>query len=242
MTSSDPRPRRRPAAPAFLVALLALGSWPLAAEEAGEIRSFAVVHRPLEDAYAQVWPLLSDHAEVRMIRAEKRLEVRDDAVRLEAVARALLAFDVAPRLVRLNVRAIRGEKRDAAVVDPPAAGVPGVPRDVRELLGFNVFETIGSVDLAVREGSAAGSPLGPADGFRVEVELGAVDPRAGTIEVKLLSFDRGREDPAGVFTYTPVFRFREDLASGRPRVLCATPGGENRYRRALFLVVTGSVE
>ena len=203
MTSSD-RGRAPAGRARVLVALLALGRGRLAAEEAA--RDAELRRRP-PPARGGLRPGLAAALGSRRGADDPGREAaRGPGRRRPPRGGGAGAARVRRRAAPGAAQRPRGPRREArrGGGDPRGAPAsPGVPRDVRELLGFNVFETIGAVDLAVREGGAAGSTLGAGDGFRVEVELGAVDPRAGTIEVKLLSFERGREDRRRRVVYTP---------------------------------------
>lgn len=226
-----------------LLAHLASAETPVPSVE----RSFVLLNRPVDDAYRLVAPLLSPLAEVRVARAESRLTVRDEAAIVARVAEAIVAFDVARRMVQVSVRVVRGERREVPDTGLASAHDAGIPPNVGKLLRYNTYDIVGEVDLAIEEEGSGSALLGRDGALRVDARLGRVSPGDGVIALEQLSLsqrvggapiagDRAATSAAGATdAFRTLIAWSEELHEGRSRVLFATPGANDR--RALFVIV-----
>ena len=212
----------------LFVLLPAAGFWPnrMIGPDAIEERSFVIIHRPLDEAYNVISPLLSDQAAVLVVRSREpdRRSGREGIAWTKPPRRfRCLMSRRGPWFSRCNV--VKGEKREIA---EPRLETEGVPRDVRELLGYNAYRVPwrGRYRCSSREAPRCKSPgsrrpFSHRRGTWCLQRSRKARSRCGACRSRESSSGR-----KGEAVYRPLVQFSEELRSGQPRVLCAYPGSQ----------------
>src|SRR5262245_43941017 len=111
------------------------------------VRTFQFKYKDAEKATAVIKPMLSPEGSISIQAGTSALVVSDRPENLKEIAAALVKFDAAPQMFRLDVRIIAAS-RDGS------GSVPAELKDLAPklaLLRFNTVESLGSADMTGRE-------------------------------------------------------------------------------------------
>lgn len=171
--------------------ILALASALAAQPPAGPgeilLRAYTLKYQSASEAVTLVYPLLSPKGTVELQPSGNTLVVRDTAEALRKIMPVLRAYDHPPRPLRLEVSVVRASR---AAVSPQTqhSDLPeGLTKQLRDLLGYDNFETQASAQLSGVEGQRVIYELGPE--YRVSFRFGTLENQ----RVKLSSFRISRQ-------------------------------------------------
>ncbi len=202
----------------------------LAADQ--ELRVFQLHFRPARDAAALVEPLLSADGSVLLQPSLNAITVRDSAVVLERVARALASWDVAPAAYKVRIRLLLANT-DPQPPGQPAPLIEGIGSELRELFHFTNYQEVATLQVTASDGSVVELAAGDRYHLRFTVRGVPQDPdRVQLAQLQLSRRDRGAND---VETLHPLVRATVTLLVKQPSVL----GGarSENANQALFLVL-----
>ena len=192
--------------------------------------SRTLLHQPVAEAVALVYPLLSDDGRVEVRPGDNALVVRDLPAVVARVAALLDDFDHPALGVDLEVRIV-GAGPDGESGAAPSGLPPELVARLKELLRFSSYRLMAAARLAVAEGSEVSRRLG--DEYRVDFRMGRLEADR---RIKLHGFRifRGaeREEPK------PLIHTNINLRLDQPMVLglARTEASE----RALMVVLNCS--
>jgi hypothetical protein len=176
---------------ASFLCILALASALAAQPPAGPgeivLRAYTLKHQTASEAVILVYPLLSPKGTVELQPSGNTLVIRDTAEALRRIMPVLRAYDHPPRPLRLEVSIVRASR---AVVSPQTqhSDLPeGLTKQLRDLLGYDNFETQAAAQLSGVEGQRVIYELGPE--YRVSFRFGTLEGQ----RVKLSSFRISRQ-------------------------------------------------
>jgi hypothetical protein len=225
---------------AALVALL-LGAGrapasPTPAAEPDVVRVFTLQHRKAEEVFPVVRPLLTARGSIALQPALNTLTVRDAAVAVERIARAVGAFDVPPRGFSVSVALLRAttDPSPRAAPTPVAEQIRGVGARLRKLFSFTEYTPLDEVVLQGLEGEPVSWSLGGSYRIDFLLESGGRD----VVRLRNLVLSRVRHDEKGRETVRDVARTSINLRMNEPFVLGV--GREEGGAAALFLVLSAS--
>src|SRR5579864_202795 len=189
------------------------------------VRTFTFHYKDADKAAAMIKSLMSDEGTMSIQPATNALVVTDRAENLRTIARALVAFDTPPQAFRITVRLVGASR----------AATPGkVPDDLKDIapkLGifrFNSFESLGSADVAGREGDPGIVTL--PTGYRADFKFGDYDPASESIKISDFRMSKLQDDQL-----TPLLKTTLNLRVGETYIFGATKNPQSE--RALMIVL-----
>jgi hypothetical protein len=191
------------------------------------VQTFQFKHRQAEKAAAAIKSLMSAEGSVTIQASTNALIVTDKPENLKEILAALQKFDVPPVAVRLNVRVLT-----AGRVPAESARIAPEVKDIApklSILRYNLLESVGTVDIAGREGEPGIVEL--ENGYRAEFKFGEYDVASDTIRVTDFKLSRRRGDQLNQVLKTTL-----NLKIGLTNVMGAARDPESD--RALIIVVT----
>jgi hypothetical protein len=164
---------------------VALALTPALAAQSGEVvvQAYTFQHQRADEAMGLVSPLVSSKGSIELQRGSNTLVIRDVPAALARIVPVLKSFDHPPRPLRLEVLFVRASR---AVVSPQVqhSDLPeAMTRQLRNLLGYDVFETQARAQLGGLEGQSVVYEVG--QDYRVSYRFGTVMPDQ---RVKLSNF------------------------------------------------------
>jgi hypothetical protein len=198
---------------------------PREGEKALTVRTFQFKYKEADKATAVVKPLLSPEGSISIQAGSNALVVTDRPEALKEIAAALVKFDAAPQLFRLDVRIVAAS-RDGS------GNVPAELKDIAgklALLRFNTVESLGSADMSGREGDPGTVSL--QSGYRADFKIGDYDPASDTLRVNDFKVSKMVGDQL-----TQVLKMSMNLKLNQTVILGATKVANSQ--RALMIVVT----
>jgi len=198
---------------------------PREGEKALTVRTFQFKYKDADKATAVVKPLLSPEGSISIQAGSNALVVTDRPEALKEIAAALVKFDAAPQLFRLDVRIVAAS-RDGS------GNVPAELKDIAgklALLRFNTVESLGSADMSGREGDPGTVSL--QSGYRADFKIGDYDPASDTLRVNDFKVSKMAGDQL-----TQVLKMSMNLKLNQTVILGATKVANSQ--RALMIVVT----
>jgi hypothetical protein len=198
---------------------------PREGEKALTVRTFQFKYKDADKATAVVKPLLSPEGSISIQAGSNALVVTDRPEALKEIAAALVKFDAAPQLFRLDVRIVAAS-RDGS------GNVPAELKDIAgklALLRFNTVESLGSADMSGREGDPGTVSL--QSGYRADFKIGDYDPASDTLRVNDFKVSKMVGDQL-----TQVLKMSMNLKLNQTVILGATKVANSQ--RALMIVVT----
>ena len=187
---------------------------------------YKLEHQPVGEAANLIYPLLSKRGRLELRPGEGTLVIHDERSALDRIIPLLDEFDQPARQMDLSVEIVSAEGRGGELV--AGQGLPPeLVRRLHELLGYDHYQLIASVQLDVREGLEVTQDVNSR--YRVEFRIGRVQADR---RVKLNNFKVLRQDDAGL---RQLIHTNLNLWLDRPLVLglARTESSE----RALMIVV-----
>jgi len=194
-------------------------------EKALTVRTFQFKYKEADKAMAVIKPMLSAEGSISIQAGSNALVITDRPETLKEIAAALVKFDTAPQLFRLDVRIVSAS-RDGA------AKVPDELKDIAPklaLLRFNSVENMGSADMQGREGDPGTVTL--QSGYRADFRIGEYDPATDTLRINDFKLSKMAGDQL-----TQVMKMSMNLKLNQTVILGATKVVSSQ--RALMIVVT----
>lgn len=189
------------------------------------VRTFTFHYKDADKAAAVIKSLMSEEGTMAIQPATNALVVTDRADNLRAIAKALAQFDTPPQAFRITVRLV-GASHAAA-----ASKVPDDLKDIAPKLGmfrFNSFESLGSADVAGREGDPGIVTL--PTGYRADFKFGDYDPASDSIKVSDFRLSKLQDDQL-----TPLLKTTLNLRVGETYIFGAIKNPQSA--RALMIVL-----
>ena len=143
-----------------------------------QILAYSLEHRPVSEALALIRPLLTTRGTVEEQRRGNTLVVRDEASVLGRVSKALAAFDLPPKDLRLHIQVVQAGPELKSVVSPPVPTVsagelsPELEAKLRGVLRYEDYQVLAQADVPSKEGQPVNYSLG--DDYEVSYRLGQV--------------------------------------------------------------------
>lgn len=165
--------------------LVVLALTPPLAAQSGEVvvQAYTFQHQRADDAMVLVSPMVSRKGSIELQRGSNTLVIRDVQAVIARIVPVLRSFDHPPRSLRLEVLFVRatrvmvsGQVQHSDLPEP-------LTRQLRDLLGYDIFETQARAQLAGIEGQSVVYEVG--QDYRVSYRFGTVLPDQ---RVKLSNF------------------------------------------------------
>ncbi|HEU4523144.1 MAG TPA: secretin N-terminal domain-containing protein [Thermoanaerobaculia bacterium] len=210
----------------LLAAFLFAASLVQADEKALSVLTYQFKHKEAEKAAAAIKTLVSTEGTVAIQPATNSVVITDREDNLKNISAALQRFDVAPQPVQLTVRLVTAARVDGA------GRVPEAVKDIAPklaMLRYNSFESLGTVNVAGKEGEPGIVELGA--GFRADFRIGEYDPASDSIPLADFKLAKLRDDQL-----TQLYKTTLNLKLGQTLIFGATRDPESH--RALFIVVS----
>jgi len=182
-------PVRRSAASFLLILALAsaLAAQPPAGGGEIVLRAYTLKYQSASEAVTLVYPLLSPKGTVELQPSGNTLVIRDTVEAIRKIMPVLRGYDHAPRPLRLEISVVRAS-RSAVSPQVQHSDLPeGLTKQLRDLLGYDNFDTQAAAQLSGVEGQRVIYELGPE--YRVSFRFGTLDGQ----RVKLQSFRISRQ-------------------------------------------------
>lgn len=178
---------------------LALALVPALAAQSGEVvvHAYTFQYQRAREAMDLVSPLISGTGSIELQPGTNTLVIRDSPAAIARIVPVLRKFDHPPRALRLEVLLVRASR---AVVSPQVqhSDLPeALTRQLRDLLGYDIYETQARAQISAAEGQAVDYEVG--QDYKVSFRFGGMMPDD---RVKLSNF-----------------RIIRKAAEGRPRVV-----------------------
>jgi hypothetical protein len=213
-----------------LLALLLVSSSAFA--DAGEVgrnltlKTFQFRNKQAEKAAAVIKPLMSAEGSMNIQPSANSLIVTDLPENMKKITAALAQFDQPAQAFHLTVRLVSARRGTAAEahVGPDLSDVS--PK--LALLRYNVLESLGTAEVAGKEGDPGQVDLGA---HRADFHIGEYDPASDSLKVGDFRLSRRDGDQL-----TPLMKTTLNLKLGQTVIIGVTK--EAQSQRALMIVVT----